>query len=777
MAIGSKKDLALDLLQRRNKYNLPNDVFVNEAIAVTGERALHWEVQSDFENQREAIKYQEGVNNRATLALKLLLTIINSSKGRSPQKQDDVPVKKDEEKKGDESKTESHENQTPQETGKTTESFELAKKSEDSLERGGVPEKDGEDKVKTPSTKIIPDYYNVLGVSSDASSAEIKAARNKLILQESSDSVEADLRSQGLSTEDVMNHPRYLAAVRRMQDINEAYTVLQGKNRADYDTVKKEQDNESATSGDSDSPTNINNYAIVLTPTQPATKESQDAFNQTKDFRDAAQNTSHLDVSIQDIEALKAQNVFPAETTTNEILMGIDLYSRGVQSTQTMSLAESRPGQSGPAVDTLMRIALVEAELEEAKITPPSKTLALANNYPNISITTTKVPLYSPNRINFTSDNGGGINQILRSAGGKAQDFIGKTFQKTLAPAFKKGKEALAKKGAEILLKAGVQKSLQAAAQSLNAIIPGLGIAVGALIQLLGKGIEKILVSLKKLFKDNKEVAAGLGLITLGVGAVVGSVPLMVLGGGILGAMVLTAGVGVAAAGTGAAITATFVFVVVTVVTTIPRFLGTIILVFVFVAVFTIYIINSGAYVTPISIEQGLPGVTPLDCIGAPPPKPAAEGLRSSIDGKYTFPVSHFAVPGYSCYHWDHNKAADIFSTTPRPPLVAYESGKIVYTNMNDPLGGKNFILKGDSGRYYYYAHNCHLYVHTGQSVASGEVVSIMDETGNGRVEHLHFAINQSPLSDYFSSGAGNVCPQKDFEDKFKFNVCTQFCY
>lgn len=193
---------------------------------------------------------------------------------------------------------------------------------------------------------------------------------------------------------------------------------------------------------------------------------------------------------------------------------------------------------------------------------------------------------------------------------------------------------------------------------------------------------------------------------------------------------------------------------------------------------FIMLIINNSAYVVPYSYESGSGvGVVPEACLGEPPPKPIATNIKYSSDGKYAYPVAPFETPGYSCYHWDGNKAADIFSPQDKPPLLAYESGVIVNVTLDDDIGGKYIILKGNtSGRHYYYAHLCHVFVQSGDSVNVGDVIGSMDETGSGRVQHLHYAINKSPLSDTFIGGDGNVCPQEDFEQKFGFNVCRTFC-
>jgi hypothetical protein len=192
---------------------------------------------------------------------------------------------------------------------------------------------------------------------------------------------------------------------------------------------------------------------------------------------------------------------------------------------------------------------------------------------------------------------------------------------------------------------------------------------------------------------------------------------------------------------------------------------------FILFTVFVLLITNSAGYVIPPLFEQGTGSFFPSDCLGAPPPIPSADPLKISFDGKFAFPVGQFQVPGYSYYHWDKNKAADIFSPLIRPPIVAVEDGTIGFVVLNDSKGGKYIKLKGKSGRWYYYAHLCHVFVKPGQSVKMGQVIGIMDETGSGRVQHLHFAINKN--SSYFYGGDGDICPQSDFEEKFGFGICT----
>ena len=106
-------------------------------------------------------------------------------------------------------------------------------------------------------------------------------------------------------------------------------------------------------------------------------------------------------------------------------------------------------------------------------------------------------------------------------------------------------------------------------------------------------------------------------------------------------------------------------------------------------------------------------------------------------------------------------------------PVIAYTSGTVAFIVEDDELGGKYIILKGNDNRYYYYAHNCALFVKKGQTVSVGEVIATTNRTGQNAAitpEHLHFAIGPSTL---FPDGGGTVCPQTDFEDKFSLDRCS----
>jgi hypothetical protein len=199
---------------------------------------------------------------------------------------------------------------------------------------------------------------------------------------------------------------------------------------------------------------------------------------------------------------------------------------------------------------------------------------------------------------------------------------------------------------------------------------------------------------------------------------------------------------------------------------------------------FILIILNKNAYITPKNLLAG-GGDIPVDCQGDPGPPPTATGVLFSSDNRFAFPMTPFADLWYGCSHWRGNNATDIgfigdIAAPPNPgrhtPIVAYTSGTIDMVVLNDSLGGKYIILQGDDGRFYYYAHNCQLYVKAGDRVTAGQVIAASDNTGDAAttVEHLHFAINSS---DWFYMGAGDVCPASDFKVKFNLNYCDSEGY
>ena len=186
------------------------------------------------------------------------------------------------------------------------------------------------------------------------------------------------------------------------------------------------------------------------------------------------------------------------------------------------------------------------------------------------------------------------------------------------------------------------------------------------------------------------------------------------------------------------------------------------------------------------AVEQpDLSRVAP-ECLSNNFPMPSAEGVRTTIvNGRsYAFPIAPYNRTYHTCGHHDGLDATDIgiIGVNTDEPLaglavVAYTSGVISMTRMDDPKGGKYVILRGDDGKSYYYAHNCALYVGQGDRVSAGQVIAASGDTGSAATtpEHLHFAI--SGAGESFYSG-GDACPAYDFEQKFGLGKCSasQLC-
>jgi len=514
-------------------------------------------------------------------------------------------------------------------------------------------------------------------------------------------------------------------------------------------------------------------------------QEIENARNSTSDFRRMVANSGYMEFDDKFVTKLKNHNIIPksftkiqADSVLNTSLRAFAMGGDGFEIEKAMHQAE---GLTAPQKEYSMAVSDVVMYLQEE-----NNTLA-QNLFTGAGFTDADTPVTIekaflsqndplPNQI-LIGEVGESMLPIINSVsflGGKAKDYAvnkirGLTTTEAKKYVVKSLEKKVIKETAKAGAKTGIKAGLELAAQGAN-VAPGLGVLIAAGIEVLWRVGEKAISAISKLINDNKEAFAALGLGLLVAGAVTGSVLLTGLGALTLGSLLLFGGLPLLAGGLAGAATVTFFFIIAMAPIAAMAFavlMG--ILAFVLLTVITLFIINSGGFIVPGLYETGV-GITPPDCLGQPPPLPDPGNVVTSADGRYAYPVAQFQTPGYSCYHWDGEKAVDIFSPIQRPPVVAQEAGTIENVTLNDSLGGKYIILHGStSNRYYYYAHLCHVYVNTGQSVGVGQVIGIMDETGNGRVQHLHYAINSS---DFFLGGHGDTCPQTDFELKFGFGVC-----
>lgn len=129
------------------------------------------------------------------------------------------------------------------------------------------------------------------------------------------------------------------------------------------------------------------------------------------------------------------------------------------------------------------------------------------------------------------------------------------------------------------------------------------------------------------------------------------------------------------------------------------------------------------------------------------------EKLDSLLNCSYSFPVG-------GSYHYNHDKyshhnypAKDIYSSV-GTPVYTVTSGVISNVNKTDlyncatksgPKGGISFLLNGDDGFKYYYAHLSQIYVNNGQKVNAGYLAGNVGATGNccGVNPHLHLGLSK----------------------------------
>lgn len=174
----------------------------------------------------------------------------------------------------------------------------------------------------------------------------------------------------------------------------------------------------------------------------------------------------------------------------------------------------------------------------------------------------------------------------------------------------------------------------------------------------------------------------------------------------------------------------------------------------------------AGAVLVYDRLAPGSPGEsapTPADptlaiaAIGVDPPagerEPVAAPVTFDPTGTYAFPIAGDPADWvWTHLHWDGTHAADIeahpalsyteFVDATNSVLVAVTGG--IAVNYSGSVGGQGYMLHGDDGLDYYYAHMAEQWVPDGARVAAGEPLGIVGNTGNTAqfIEpHLHLAI------------------------------------
>ncbi len=144
---------------------------------------------------------------------------------------------------------------------------------------------------------------------------------------------------------------------------------------------------------------------------------------------------------------------------------------------------------------------------------------------------------------------------------------------------------------------------------------------------------------------------------------------------------------------------------------------------------------------------------------GAPPSTipptdlPGLGAITFDASGQYAFPIAADpALFTWTHVHWDDTLAADLemrrdltfpeFVAVSNAQLVAVTAGTV--EEYSGSRGGLGYMLHGDDGRDYYYAHMSDQWAPDGARVAAGQPLGVMGNTGGTAqfIEpHLHLAI------------------------------------
>ena len=114
-----------------------------------------------------------------------------------------------------------------------------------------------------------------------------------------------------------------------------------------------------------------------------------------------------------------------------------------------------------------------------------------------------------------------------------------------------------------------------------------------------------------------------------------------------------------------------------------------------------------------------------------PVPKNARKGT-----GSFVWPVSGQITQKF----WNGHRAIDIGSWTGNP-VVASDSGYVIYAGWDRTGYGKLIIIDHGNGYRTYYAHLSKIFVRVGESVGKGQRIGSVGNTGNSTGPHLHFEI------------------------------------
>jgi murein DD-endopeptidase MepM/ murein hydrolase activator NlpD len=351
-------------------------------------------------------------------------------------------------------------------------------------------------------------------------------------------------------------------------------------------------------------------FSLVINPGLK-TPETDNASATTKDFRNQLSNAGYIELSKRETRNLARLGIFPKNidsntasgiATTSSHLYGVGVTSAGVkEAAEKSSLTPQQQQYFGYVSNVIYYYEAADPNLtQDLQVAGQQPTVYFAG--PDVSVPSGVKQIFFTVKDNVVSPLvSEPKDRIGRTANKKIKRWFMKSAPKGAKKVAKKAAQLakkLPKKAAKTLAKQGVKKAgtflatrlgLAAVLQAAGSVVPIVGNIIALAAQVL---LEVTLGLVKKLInwaRDNPGEAATAALLA---GGLIMSSPLLI------------------ALGVGFGLLTFLSFIVIPI---ILHFVGALIafIVFVFVVAAIVFIINSGAYIVPESIESEFPGIPP----------------------------------------------------------------------------------------------------------------------------------------------------------------------
>jgi len=362
---------------------------------------------------------------------------------------------------------------------------------------------------KTRRDLSTKNYYEVLGVSPDASKNEIRSAYRELIVKYHPDK---------LINEDLTDEQIY-EIERKLREINEAEGVLYNDSkRKEYDlkwnieygdgktadTQKTEKSEEKAQKKQEEAESE--KYVATIVPTKNASEKSIKAQAKAKSFKDDVNRAGlieqEMDLSRLFIEQ-KSLGQLPIEfkgIQMAEISNAAQFYAQGVEAVDVFKKTyDSKILNDNQKVQLYTTGYVMSAmeDLEEELF----GFLKEANLEPEIEFekAAPQMQSSSSNKIMISSENDL-LSPVLEEFKGRASEMAKQKIKKFASKALQKGGKKIvksllkkgAKKGVQIAVKAGIRAAALSAEVAAGVLTGGIGFVVAIALEVAMKVINKI---------------------------------------------------------------------------------------------------------------------------------------------------------------------------------------------------------------------------------------------------------------------------------------------